>query len=62
LQWPAPGLVAIVEAIDTETLAKLLLGLMCLFAWVMVVTRDWVEGAAHLYARALLETCDSTSS
>jgi len=31
---------------------------VCLLAWWMVVTPSWVEEAANLYARALLETCD----
>jgi hypothetical protein len=60
-QLPAPGLAEIAAAIDAETLAKLLLSLVCLVAWIVVVTQDWVSGAAHLYAKALLETCDTTS-
>jgi len=30
-----------------------------LFAWMTVVTPNWVRDAAEQYAKALLETCDS---
>jgi hypothetical protein len=57
-QLPAPTVVEILVSIPLEVRVGLAVSLASLFAWIFVVTQNWVREAAELYAKALLETCD----
>lgn len=61
MQIPAPTFVEILVSIPLEARIGLVVSLASLFAWVFVVTQNWVLEAAELYAKALLETCDTAA-
>jgi hypothetical protein len=66
--WPAVHLIVqpsfrpLVESLNVlpmDARIGLVVSVASLFAWIIVVTPNWVRDAAEQYARALLETCDT---
>jgi len=61
MQIAAPTIAQALDTIPLDVRVGLTVSFVSLLIWIFVVTQHWVLEAAELYAKALLETCDSTA-
>jgi hypothetical protein len=60
--FSALGVMAAVNAAESKAQIGIAISLASMLLWLFIVTPSWVRAAGDQYARALLETCDSSAA